>query len=191
MEAILEQPLGARSEASLAKRFRDGDSTAFDEIVRRHRRVVYAVARRLLRTHEDADEAAQVAFVKAWNARERFRGDAQLRTWLLRIALNVSKSMLASARATGPPADERDMSDGATDPGIRIDRHRRRHQLRRAVETLPPRQREVVLLKVYEDLTYREVADVLELTEGAVKAHLHQAVSNLRRGMIENQKEKA
>jgi RNA polymerase sigma-70 factor (ECF subfamily) len=151
-----------------------------------HRRTVYAVARRVLRRHEDADEAAQVAFVKAWNARSTFRGGAQLKTWLVRIVLNVSKSMLAARRDAAVASDEQASRATNTDPGTGIDRQRLRHELRRAVRALPPRQREVVMLKVYEDLTYREVAEILELSEGAVKAHLHQAVSNLRRGLRED-----
>nr|NIM60613.1 sigma-70 family RNA polymerase sigma factor [Acidobacteriota bacterium]NIO57910.1 sigma-70 family RNA polymerase sigma factor [Acidobacteriota bacterium]NIQ28913.1 sigma-70 family RNA polymerase sigma factor [Acidobacteriota bacterium]NIQ83888.1 sigma-70 family RNA polymerase sigma factor [Acidobacteriota bacterium] len=187
MEALLHQDMPAPDETHLAERFRAGDRDAFEAIVTLHRRAVYRVARRLLRRHEDADEAAQVAFVRAWNARERFRGDAQLKTWLIRIVLNVSKSMLASRRPEQALSDESGwLESGRTDPGVRIDRARMRHELRCAVTALPPRQQEVVMLKVYEGLTYREVAETLELSEGAVKAHLHQAVSNLKRGLAES-----
>lgn len=193
MEALLRERAQPPDETGLATRFRAGDRAAFDEIVTLHRRTVYRVARRLLRKHEDADEAAQVAFVKAWNARARFRGAAQLRTWLTRIVLNVSNSMLSARGAEHVVPDESDWAVSAcTDPGVRIDRIRLRHELRRAVGGLPPRQREVVMLKVYEDLTYREVAEILELSEGAVKAHLHQAVSNLKRDLTAGrQREKA
>jgi len=180
----LRERTQAPDESGLAARFRAGDRIAFDEIVTLHRRSVYTVARRLLRKHEDADEAAQVTFVKAWAARSRFRGDAQMKTWLTRIVLNVSKSMLSSRRVETTLPDESGWADSAcTDPGVRIDRVRLRHELRRAVGGLPTRQQEVVMLKVYEDLTYREVAEILELSPGAVKAHLHQAISNLKRGL--------
>ena len=193
MEAFLRERTQVPDETGLAARFRAGDRAAFDEIVTLHRRTVYTMARRLLRKHEDADEAAQVAFMKAWAARSRFRGDAQLKTWLIHIVLNVSKSMLSARRVEHTLADESGWADSAcTDPGVRIDRVRLRYQLRRAVGGLPTRQQEVVMLKVYEDLTYREVAEILELSEGAVKAHLHQAVSNLKRELAEGrQMEKA
>jgi len=182
MEAFLSKRVQAPDETVLAARFRAGDRGAFDEIVTLHRGAVYSVARRLLRSHEDADEAAQVAFVRAWSSRARFRGDAQLKTWLTRIVLNVSKSMLSARRVEHDLPDESgwDVSGGA-DPDVRLDRVRLRHELRRAVGGLPPRQREVVMLKVYEGLTHREVAEILELSAGTVKAHLHQAVSNLKR----------
>ena len=186
MEALLRERAQLPDETGLAARFRAGDRAAFDEIVTLHRRTVYTVARRLLRKHEDADEAAQVAFVRAWTARSQFRGAAQLRTWLTRIVLNVSKSMLSARRVEHPLPDESGWADSeCTDPGVRIDRVRSLHELRRAVGALPTRQQEVVMLKVYEGLTYREVAEILELSEGAVKAHLHQAVSNLKRGLAE------
>jgi len=193
MEAFVQEPMQTPDKPGLAARFRAGERAAFDEIVTLHRRTVYTVARRLLRRHEDADEAAQVAFVKAWSARARFRGDAQLKTWLTRIVLNVSKSMLAARRVEADLPEESGWADSSvTDPGVRIDRTRLQHELRRAVGGLPPRQREVVLLKVYEGLTYREVAEILELSAGAVKAHLHQAVSNLKRGLAEDrQRERA
>ena len=193
MEALLREQAQAPDEPGLAVRVRAGDRAAVDEIVTLHRRTVYSVARRLLRRHEDADEAAQIAFVRAGSARARFRGDAQLKSWLTRIVLNVSKSMLSARRIEYALPEESSWADSKrTDPDVRIDRARLQHDLRRAVGGLPPRQREVVMLKVYEGLTYRAVAEILELSDGAVKAHLHQAVSNLKRGLAKSkQMEKA
>lgn len=170
-------------EAALLDRFRQGDPAAFEEIVRANRSAVYAVARRVLGSHEDADEAAQATFVKAWRALGRFRGDSAIRTWLIRIALNVSRSMRSSRRV----AERLDRAEGLVDPRESseavIGRREARRRLRRIVAGLPPRQREVVILKVFSEMTYRDVAGVMQLSEGAVKAHLHQAVSNLRRRM--------
>jgi RNA polymerase sigma-70 factor (ECF subfamily) len=173
----------------LAERFRAGDEGAFDRIVREHRRAVYMMARRILHRHEDADEAAQVAFVRAWQARSSFRGAASIRTWLIRIALNVAKSMHAArpVPVVMTRDDDRDALEGLPDLGEgseeRLGRRQIRDRVRRAVAALPERQREAVLLRVFSDLTYREVADVMRLSEGAVKAHMHQAVGNLRRVM--------
>jgi RNA polymerase sigma-70 factor (ECF subfamily) len=181
METVLYEPPPATDDSRLAERFRDGEEAAFDLIVTRHRRAVYLMARRLLGRHEDADEAAQVAFVRAWRARARFRGEASLRTWLIRIALNVAKSMRAERRDAEDPEVLERIVDGREGAEERVRRDELRRRVRRSVATLPPRQREAVLLKVFSELTYREAAQVMELSEGAVKAHLHQAVSNLRR----------
>ncbi len=182
----------AADEKALLERLRRGESGAFDEVLRLHRQTVYAVAWRVLGNHGDADEAAQQTFVKAWRAIGGFRGDASLRTWLVRIALNVSRSMIGRRRPEeGLDEIERvseHEGDGADDV---LDRMEARSEVRKAVLTLPPRQREVVLLKVFSEMTYGEVAGVMELSEGAVKAHLHQAVSNLRRRLAPPQTQEA
>ena len=176
-----ERPPG--DETALVERFRRGEEAALDDIMARHRRPVYLLARRLLGNHEDADEAAQLTFVRAWRSRDRFRGDAALRTWLTRIVLNVAKSMRTGrARVESVELDE-SLADGADPADERLGLEQARQRVRRAVAGLPPRQREVVVLKVFSEMTYREVAEVMDLSEGAVKAHLHQAVSNLRRLM--------
>lgn len=168
-------------------RFRAGDTKAFERVVRDNRRAVYLMARRLLGSHEDADEAAQVAFVRAWRSRGTFRGASSLRTWLIRIALNVAKSMLSS-KIEGESLDGLETVADANEGSYqRLRRKQSRERVRRAVVGLPARQREVVLLKVFSDLTHREVAEIMRLSEGAVKAHLHQAVANLRRRMSEEE----
>lgn len=177
------ESVAAESERRLLERVRGGDPTAFDEIVTRHRLAVYRVARRVLGSHEAADEAAQETFVRAWRSIGGFRGESQLSTWLIRIALNVSRTLSAARprheplEATGPLIDGERTAEAAAvgrESGA---------ELRRAVALLPPRQREVVALKVYSDMTYADVADAMGLSVGAVKAHFHQAVSNLRRRM--------
>jgi RNA polymerase sigma-70 factor (ECF subfamily) len=171
----------AAAEAPFVERLRAGDPAAFAELVAAHKRVVYGIARRLLGTHEDADEAAQIAFVKAWRSVEGFRGDASLRTWLVRIVLNVARSMRQGRRTADDPEERTEPADSTERGDERLRRLERRRRVRRAVARLPRRQREVVVLKVFSELTHREVAGAMGLSEGAVKAHLHQAVANLRR----------
>ena len=183
MELATQRVIPGPDDRDLAARHRAGDPAAFEEIVARHKRVVYLTARRMLPSHADADEAAQVAFVRAWRALERFRGESSLRTWLVRIVLNVAKTMRASNRPTEELPDADLVADPAEGSEQRLRRARSRRRVREAVAQLPPRQREVVTLKVFSEMTHREVADVMELSEGAVKAHLHQATSNLRRLM--------
>jgi RNA polymerase sigma-70 factor (ECF subfamily) len=189
VETVLQVPAPPSDDASLAERFRAGDSRAFEEIVTRHRRSVYLMALRLLGRHEDADEAAQLAFVRAWNSRVQFRGDASVRTWLIRIVLNVAKTMRSGRRPAETAELPEWMADGSEGSEARLRRAELRRRVRRSVSDLPPRQREVVLLKVFSELTYREVAWAMQLSEGAVKAHLHQAVSNLRRWFADRAEE--
>jgi RNA polymerase sigma-70 factor (ECF subfamily) len=183
VETAAQRIPAADADDLLVERTRRGDREAFDQIVARHKRTVYVTARRLLGSHEEADEAAQAAFVRAWRSLASFRGDASLRTWLVRIVLNVAKNMRGARR----PHERLSEVAEPADPGERADerlaRRRAGTRVRRAVAALPTRQREVVVLKLFSDMTHREVAWCLGLSEGAVKAHLHQAVANLRRRM--------
>lgn len=139
------------------------------------------VARRLLGTTVDAEDAAQETFVRVWRSLKTWRREAPLRAWILQIAVNVSRTAGAQRRPTPSIADLPE----PVDPRPRADRALAADEagraVRDAVATLPPRQREVVLLKVFTEMTHDDVACALGLTTGAVKAHLHQAVANLRR----------
>jgi RNA polymerase sigma-70 factor (ECF subfamily) len=181
---VVDQTGVAPDDATLAARFKSGDAEAFEAIVARHRRAVYLVARRMLRSHEDADEAAQLAFIRAWKARKTFRGDSAFRTWLTRIVINVAKSIRGRATVETPLHGlEATVEDPRSSAETAVHRIQVRGRVRAAVEGLPARQREVVVLKVFSEMTYKEVAAVLGLSEVAIKAHLHQAVRNLRRRM--------
>jgi RNA polymerase sigma-70 factor (ECF subfamily) len=169
------------NDARLVDRCLEGDRAAFDVLVREHRGAVMAVARRLLRSPADAEDAAQETFVRAWRSLGTWRRDAPLRAWLLTIAVNACRTHGGRLRPVDPlesapePADPRTRADGA------LEEDDARRAVRGAVASLPPRQREVVVLKVFSDMTHEDVAGALGLSVGAVKAHLHQAVANLRR----------
>ena len=171
------------AEKRLLERASGGDRAAFDAIVLRHRLAVYRIARRLLRSHEEADEATQETFVRAWRAIGGFRGESRVATWLARIAINAART-IAATRPQAAPLDGVEAEAGVP-PAAQAGLLRREDaaRVRRAVAELPPRQREVVALKVFSEMTYEEVAAAMGLTVGAVKAHLHQAIANLRRRM--------
>jgi RNA polymerase sigma-70 factor (ECF subfamily) len=172
------------TERDLLERCRRGDRSAFDTIVEVHRLAVYRVARRILGSHEAADEATQETFVRAWRSLDGFRGEARLGTWLIRIALNVSRTLGARRSREAPLDAAATVVDPLSSPEALAALRESGRRLRRAVATLPPRQREVVALKVFSDMTYEDVAAAMGLSVGAVKAHFHQAVANLRRRMI-------
>ncbi len=101
----------------------------------------------------------------------------------MRIVINVAKTLHGSRRSAEPLDGMAEPVDPRAIVGRDLDLAEAREQVRQAVAGLPDRQRQVVLLKVFSEMTYKEVAEVMELSEGAVKAHLHQAVANLRRRM--------
>ncbi|HJQ97252.1 MAG TPA: sigma-70 family RNA polymerase sigma factor, partial [Candidatus Polarisedimenticolaceae bacterium] len=124
------------------------DVPEFDEIVRTHRQLVYRVARRIVRTHEEADEVTQETFVRAWRALSGFRGESRLSTWLVRIAIHTARSPRKRVDSA-PLAEAERIPDRADGPDALWERREDRARLRSAVRSLPPRQREVVALKVF------------------------------------------
>src|SRR5687767_1655393 len=188
----LPMPLAATSgPAASSARFRAddreaveacqrGDREAFDRLVERYQRDVYRLCYRYLNNHDDANDAAQEAFLRAYRAIGSFRGDSAFSTWLYRIAVN---SCLNFRAARKPAADE--LPDALADPRpgaqSRVEWDERSRQVREAVSRLPDRQRATVILKVYHDLTHEEVAGILGATVGTVKANLFHALGNLRK----------
>jgi RNA polymerase sigma-70 factor (ECF subfamily) len=178
-------PAGDLAEApdhDLVARTVAGDAAAFDRLVLRHQRAVYNACYRLVGRHEDAADLAQETFLRAYRGLGRFRGDASLSTWLYRIAVNVSRTHLAGGGRQSEPLPDADHArdDRVTPPDESAAAAQRRARLRRALASLPPRQRESLVLRVYHDLSYEEVAAVLGRSVGTVKANVFFAVQKLR-----------
>jgi len=178
-------------DAEILKRFRDGDETAFDEMVRRYRSDVYRMAYRLTRTHGEADDVAQETFVRAYTALPAFRGESAIRTWLLRITTNLSLNVLQSARVARHEGIDVEAaarpSAGAGAPAFEAETalliNERRKRLRPAIAALPPRQRATLLLRVEEGLKFKEIARMMGCTTGTAKANFFHAVAALKHAM--------
>jgi RNA polymerase sigma-70 factor, ECF subfamily len=160
-----------------------GEREAFDQLVERYQRDVYRLCYRYVGHHEDASDLAQEAFLKAYKAIGRFRGDSAFSTWLYRIAVNTCLSFRAGRR---PPTEELpdtlpDLGPAASERLVKTEEARR---LREAVSRLPEKQRATLILKIYHDLTHEEVASVLGSSVGTVKANLFHALGNLKKLMI-------
>jgi len=160
----------------------DGENAAFDVIVERHRRSVYQICYRFVGNHEDASDLSQETFVKAWRGLRGFKGQAQLSTWLYRIAVNTCLNRV-QAKALPTETIENDAFEDTTadDPGARVLRDERARAVRRAIAQLPNKQRATLILRSYQDLSHREIADVLGSSVGAVKANFFHALSNLKK----------
>ncbi|MFN7972866.1 MAG: sigma-70 family RNA polymerase sigma factor [Acidobacteriota bacterium] len=169
-------------ERELTSRARAGDDAAFDALVNKYKKEIYRLAYRFVQNAEDAHDMAQDTFLKAYLSLGEFRGDSSFRTWIYRIAMNLSINHIKSAavsRRSDVPAEELDpgksgkilssiMSSEMTD------------RLRDAIDDLPPKQRETLLLKVYHDLKYTEIAEIMGCSVGTSKANFFHAVQALR-----------
>jgi RNA polymerase sigma-70 factor (ECF subfamily) len=166
-----------------------GEVEAFRPLVQRYQRVAFSVAFRMLGSRADAEDVAQQAFVDAFNALERFRGEGRAHafsTWLLRIAVNRSKDVLKSKKRTEEPL-EHDIQGGEaafaydpSNPESNVASGERREHLESALLGVPTKYREVLILKDIEELSYEEIRSILRLPITTLKIRVVRARAMLR-----------
>ncbi len=177
-------------DIKLMLRAKGGDEKAFEALVERHKTRVYHLAYRFLGNAEDAQDAAQEAFVKVYLARQNYEPAARFTTWLYTIVKNTCLKALARERptvsldediGTGEDAVPRQVADpNMPTPAEGLQRKEQAELVRRAVDSLPEPQRLAVLLSRFEGLSYEEIAGVLGCSAKAVKSMLHRARLALR-----------
>ncbi len=176
-------------ENRLIARCLAGEVEAFRPLVQRYQRLAFSVALRMLGSRADAEDIAQQAFVDAFNALERFRGEGRTHafsTWLLRIAVNRSKDVLKSRRRTEEPLDhevpggEAAFAYDPPTPEAHASSGEQRERLEAALLELPTKYREVLILKDAEDLSYEEIRVILQLPLTTLKIRVIRARAMLR-----------
>jgi RNA polymerase sigma-70 factor (ECF subfamily) len=181
-EPGLAEPLAQLNDRRLVELCLSGRVEAFDAVVERHQRAVYQLCFRFVRRHEDAADLTQEVFLRAYRGLRRFRGDANLSTWLYRIGVNACLNHVAAKRPPETALDDAPaLSAAGDDPAAALAKARESARVRRAVARLPPKQRATLILRVYQDLPHREIAAALGTTVGAVKANFFHALGNLKR----------
>jgi RNA polymerase sigma-70 factor (ECF subfamily) len=176
-------------DQTLIERSRNGDVAAFEPLVEKYRDRAWRLAFNVLRDREDAWDVTQEAFVRAWQALPSFRGQSAFYTWLFRIVVNVAsdraRQRAARGRAFGtervPEEDwERAMVDQGAAPDDEARRAQERERIKRALAALPEHHRTIIMLSDLEGLSYREIAEVLDIPMGTVMSRLHHARKRLR-----------
>ena len=179
-------------DAALVERCRAGDVAAFEPLVEKYRQRVWRLAYNVLRDREEAWDVAQEAFIKAYQALPSFRGQSAFYTWLYRIAMNVAadrgRARGAQGRAFGtervPEADwERVLPDqhpADESPDAAAVRTEERANILKALDTLSEDHRRIIMLGDLEGLSYREIAETLDIPMGTVMSRLHHARKRLR-----------
>jgi len=173
--------VAAESDAGLARRAASGDSGAFESLYRRHAGRVHGVITRLVGAHcVRAEDLTQEAFVRAWQALPKFRFESAVSTWLHRLAVTTALMELRTRRS-GPRFDDgEDALDELGTPDSAGSGTALGMDLERAVATLPPRARAVLVLHDVEGWKHEEIAATLEMAVGSSKAQLHRARHLLR-----------
>jgi RNA polymerase sigma-70 factor (ECF subfamily) len=139
----------------------------------------------MLGNHEDASDAAQEVFIRAHRALLRFDGRSQLYTWLYRITVNLCLDMRGRSTRLPLAGEDDDGDERSSAPGVEEQAESREtgRAVARAVVELPPRQRAIVTLRLYQDLPYLEIARIMGCSEGTVKATMFAALRRLRRAL--------
>jgi RNA polymerase sigma-70 factor (ECF subfamily) len=172
----------------------NGKREAFEELVYRYERKLYNYLRQYLGDEQLAEDAFQSTFLQVHLKCRQFEPDRRLQPWLYRIATNQANDLLRRNRRHKAISLDRGskeetapldfLEDGLTRPGQRLESAEDRQRIEAALETLPERLKQLLILVMYQGLKYREAADVLGIPVGTVKSRMHSAVRTLHKALI-------
>ena len=178
------------SDRDLMARLAAGDREALAPLMERHYQRVYRIALSYLRHPDDALDAVQETFVKAFQKADKWDGSTGAGPWLSRVAVNQSIDRWRRNRrrqATFTPLVDGDhdesLADASPDPARRVHGREIRDRLARVLDRLPEKQRAVVVLRHYHEMSLEEIADTLDMRLGTVKSSLHRALGRMRAGL--------
>jgi RNA polymerase sigma-70 factor (ECF subfamily) len=163
-----------QSDQQLIEQALAGDGPAYGRLVTKYQRAIYALARRMLRDHDLADEAAQETFVKAYFALKQYDPSFRFYTWLSRIAFNLCCDSLKQRKRT-IPLDIAPEPQSGDDPLEETEQNDTCARIRSQIDRLPHDQRAVLLLRVDKELSYEDISSVLRIPMGTVMSRLHRA----------------
>jgi RNA polymerase sigma-70 factor, ECF subfamily len=170
-----------QGDEELVRQARAGSRPAFEALVRRYQKPLYILCFRYVRDHDVAADLAQRTFIRVMEKLEDLREDNTFRSWLFRIGANLSLNHLRDhARFVDEAVGTRDEPIAAPEADAQLEKAETSQALRAAVAELPTKQRMTLELRVYEELSFRDIAAALETTEGAAKVNFHYAVRRLR-----------
>lgn len=175
---------GNVEERALLKALSDGDQEAFSYVLERYRDHVIRICRGFVTLNEDAEDLAQEVFVQLFKSASDFRGEASLSTWLYRVAVNKSLNYNRSQKTRGqllslePVKSNNLLSDESSDRQLSVNDHRK--ALNAALDALPEKQKTAFILSKYDELSYEEIAEVMNLSLSAVQSLIFRAKKNLQ-----------
>ncbi len=172
-----------------------GDASAFEQLVLRYQNQVYNLALRMVNNESDAQDLAQEAFIRAWRALNSFQHTAQFSTWLYRLTSNVCIDFLRSQKRhrvisltvlQDDESQQWDMPDGQPLPESQAIAREEQRILLEAMAALEPEYRQILTLRILNDCSYQQIAQILGIREGTVKSRLSRAREQLRKKLSQN-----
>ena len=179
-------------EQVLVERARSGEMGAFRELVERYKKKIYYLSLDLTGNHHDAEDLSQEVFIKAYRSLKKFRGDAKFNSWLYRIAVNTCisqkrkkslSSMTLQEDFDSESSPQYQMSEGGVshNPELSAEAELMQQHIDKALQQLTPRERSIFVLRHYNDLPLKEIAQILKITEGTVKSMLFRGIQKLQK----------
>ncbi len=173
------------TDKELVRRVQEGDRTAFDLLFARYQQKIINLISRYVKDSEEVRDVSQEAFIKAFRALPRFRGESAFYTWLYRIAINTAKNHLVS-RARRPPGTDLDVADAelmdssgvlqeAENPEAAMARDQLHEEIDKAIAALPEDLRSAVTLREFDGLSYEQIAEIMECPVGTVRSRIFRA----------------
>ena len=181
-----------RQEQQWVDAARQGDQSAFEQLVKLYEKRVLALTTRMCKNPADAEEAAQEAFLSAWQGLPFFRGDASFSIWLYRLASNACVDLLRREgrrqNAAGPSLNDEEVQlevpDTAPSPQERAEQAELREQIEAGLQALTPDHRQVLILREMHQLSYDEISKVLDVDVGTVKSRINRGRKQLRNFLL-------
>lgn len=184
-DASGEGPGGERDDLELIHGTLNGRKDDFGVLVERHQRALYRFALQQVGNTHAADEIVQLTFVQAYTSLARFRGEASFKTWLHRVALNLCRDRArAERRRSDVPIEDALNRSPRTEP--RLEDVVLGGTLERRLGDLPERQRSVLNLRIWSDLSFKEIARIMGSSENSAKVNYHHAIRRLRQWIVED-----
>jgi len=169
------------ADRALVERFRNGDREAFTDLVVRYQRPIYNAAFWVLRSVEDAQDVAQIVFLRVAERLDDYDGQYKFFSWIYRIAVNESLNLLRRHGREEPLDDDTDISDGDhANPESQLSQSQLSRRIRSALMTLSTNDRVVLSLRHFSECSYEEIAQILDVDEKTVKSRLFEARHRLR-----------
>lgn len=190
------------SEAEIIKLLIEGDETAFKQLVEKYQQLVVNTCYGMVHNTEDAEDIAQEVFIEVYRSIHQFRADSKLSTWLYRISVNRSLNFIRDNKknkwfqsfedAVKTKNSEIPKLTGSDfeNPEYELENRQRANMLYEAINTLPENQKAAFSLNKYEDLSYKEISEVLDLSVSSVESLIHRAKKNLQKKLYTCYKKK-
>lgn len=171
------------NDAERIERILKGDSTAFRELVNRHKDYAFTLAYRILNSREDAEEAAQDAFVRAYNALASFNREAKFTTWLYRIVVNCALTVQQRRKMQTEDIDDAKILRGANDTTDGLKQKEQKFYIQKALKLLSPDDVTMITLFYLKENSLEEIAEIVGIETNTVKVKLHRARKRLADAM--------